>query len=193
MGDYDRAIADLGKAIEFDPDHAFPYANRGYAYFQKGEYGPAIADFDKAIQIDPDLAEAYNNRGLAYDAKGDTTRAIADFDKVIELDPDHASAYRSRGRAHFNRGDFEATVPDLRRDAKVGSIYGMLWLFVAQRNALQGAATELATSAASLKSKAWPFPIVDLYLGRQPVEAIFAKAGNANQRCEAFFYIGNGI
>jgi len=190
IGDNDRAIADLGKAIEFNPAHAFPYANRGYAYFQKGNYGLAIADFDKAIELGPDLADVYYNRGLAYDARGHTGRAIADFDKVIELDPDHVSTYRSRGRAHFNRGDFEAAVPDLRRDAEGGSVYGMLWLFVAQSNALQMAATELATNAASLKSKAWPYPIVELYLGQQPAAAIFAKAGNANQRCEAYFYIG---
>ena len=66
----------------------------------------------------------------------------------------------------------------------------MLWLFVAQNRAGQDAASELTANAASLKTKGWPYPVVDLYLGKQSVDAVFAKAGNTNERCEAYFYIG---
>jgi len=52
-GEYDRALADLNKAIEINPKYAGAYNNRGKAYGLKGEYDHAIADFSKAIEIDP--------------------------------------------------------------------------------------------------------------------------------------------
>ena len=81
-------------------------------------------------------------------------------------------------------------VADLRRSAESGDVYGVLWLFLAQSHAGQDGAAELATNAASLNSKDWPNPVVDLYLGKQSADAIVAKAGTANERCEASFYIG---
>lgn len=190
LGDHRRAIADFSRAIEFDPGHAVPYANRGYAYYQIGAYDRAIADFDRAIGRDPDLASIHNNRGLAHDAIGKTGRAIADFSKAIERDPDFTSAYRSRGRVLFNRGAFEAAISDLRRIAQRGDAYMMLWLFLAQSKTSTDAAIELADNAAMLTSRAWPYAIVDLYLGKRSANDILASTENADQRCEAQFYVG---
>ena len=69
-GEYDRAIADYGKAIELGLDGAVIYDNRGDAYFNKQEYDRAIEDYGRAIEIDPNLASAYNGRGFAYLREG---------------------------------------------------------------------------------------------------------------------------
>ncbi len=61
-GQYDRAIADYGRAIRLDPDEAVAFYNRGNAYADKGQYDRAIADFDRAIRLDPDDARAYNSQ-----------------------------------------------------------------------------------------------------------------------------------
>jgi len=49
---------------------------------------------------------------------------------------------------------------------------------------------ELAANAARLKTKAWPYAVVELYLGRQPPDLTLAAADQPAERCQARFYIG---
>ncbi|MFC1987647.1 tetratricopeptide repeat protein [Chloroflexota bacterium] len=57
--DYDSAIADFNKAIELNPDYAWTYYYRGFAYHRTGRNDLAIADYRKAIELshDPSLTE----------------------------------------------------------------------------------------------------------------------------------------
>jgi len=84
-GQYDRAIADFGTAIELDPKHAIAYSNRGMAYRNKGQYDRAIADYDKAIKLNPKLATAYYNRGTAFEKLGQIDKAMSDTQKAKKL------------------------------------------------------------------------------------------------------------
>ena len=90
MGQNDKAIADLDHAIDFDPQMATAYLNRGAAYENKGEHERGIADYSRAISLDPQLKVAYFNRGAIYESQGEHDRAIADFDNAIRLDPNDA-------------------------------------------------------------------------------------------------------
>jgi len=49
----DKALADLTKAIQLDPDGARSYFNRGFAYFRKGDFEKAVADYNDAIACTP--------------------------------------------------------------------------------------------------------------------------------------------
>jgi len=69
-GEYGRAIVDLTKAIELNPQNAVYYNWRGEAYRAKGDCERAIADESKAIELNPLQAEYYINRGVSYHAKG---------------------------------------------------------------------------------------------------------------------------
>ena len=111
-GQNDKAIADLGQAIDFDPQMATAYLNRGAAYENKGEHERGIADYSRAISLDPQLKVAYFNRGAIYESQGEHDRAIADFDKAIRLDPNDADTYNRRGIAFDNRGDPEHALAD---------------------------------------------------------------------------------
>jgi tetratricopeptide (TPR) repeat protein len=59
------AIADYTKAIEFNPQFADAYFNRGLAKYSLGDKNGSIADWTKAIEVNPQYAEAYYNRGYA--------------------------------------------------------------------------------------------------------------------------------
>ena len=65
VGNYDQAIKDFEKVIQFNPDDPQPKQN---------------------------LAGAYMDRGIAYDQKGDYTRAAADFEMVLKFKPDDNTA-----------------------------------------------------------------------------------------------------
>ena len=65
-GQYDRAISDLNKAIEINPNLVEAYFLRGLAYRHRGQYDRAISDFTKAIEINPKFANAYYHRGVAH-------------------------------------------------------------------------------------------------------------------------------
>lgn len=45
LGNYNKAVHDLGKAIETNPSHSFPYLERGAAHFALGEYDQSLADY----------------------------------------------------------------------------------------------------------------------------------------------------
>ncbi len=87
VGNYRLALADLGKAIELDPQHAQAYWIRGAIYRQQHRYTWALADFTQAIDLKPDLAPAYYGRGKTYEATGNQERARADFAQAHALDP----------------------------------------------------------------------------------------------------------
>jgi tetratricopeptide (TPR) repeat protein len=85
LKEYDLAIADFARAIEFNPQSVYPYANRAEVYRLQGRYDLVIRDTTEAIRIDPGLNASYAIRGMAYEKTGDLDRARADFNKALSL------------------------------------------------------------------------------------------------------------
>ena len=52
MDQHQRAIKDYDKAIQLDPDYAWAYNSRGYAYRKLGQDAKADADKAKACSLD---------------------------------------------------------------------------------------------------------------------------------------------
>ena len=95
LNQYERGIGDLDRSIEFDPEDAMAYSQRGFAYVTLRKYELAIEDYDKAIGLDSEQALDYYNRGRAHRLLRQYELAIEDFSKAIELDPKNASRPRS--------------------------------------------------------------------------------------------------
>src|SRR5207249_1592040 len=94
--DWDGAIADFDRALQFDPKLAQAYGNR-------------------AIELNPKLAGAYLNRGMAKAYKGDTDNTIADFNRALQLNPKLAPAYAGHGSANFLAHNWTAALQGYRR------------------------------------------------------------------------------
>jgi tetratricopeptide (TPR) repeat protein len=124
LRDYERAIADYGRAIEIDPQHAPAFYGRGNAYQRKGRYDRAIKDYDRAIEIVPSNAAAFFGRGRAYQDKARydfdaylnegqyETLAIRDYDKAIRLNPKNAAAFNNRGNAYVSKRMYDRALQD---------------------------------------------------------------------------------
>jgi len=86
-GNSERAISDLGAALNLDPQDADTYIKRGMIYEAKGDYQHGIADFGMAISLRPTSPTPYTMRGGAYELAGDREHAIADLEKALEIEP----------------------------------------------------------------------------------------------------------
>jgi lipoprotein NlpI len=191
-GEYEKAIDDYSHAIELDPKSQRAYNNRGTAYTAMGEFARAIADFNRAIKLDPAYAQAYSNRGDTYKAKGEYDRAIADYNRAIELNPQDAIALRQLGAAKFDTGDLKAASGGLLRSLELkDDSYAMLYRYLARARAGETlAAADLEASSGRLKTKVWPYAVIEFYLGKRSLELTLDIAAKPTEMCEAQFYIG---
>jgi len=125
--DYDRAIADSGRAIRLDPQNVTAYNYRCWAANGKGDHDRAIADCDEAVRIAPEYAPPYTNRGNAYLRKGDYERAGEDYDEAIRLDPTLANPHTGRCGVWYHKGDYDRALADCNRaielDPKAAGAY----------------------------------------------------------------------
>jgi tetratricopeptide (TPR) repeat protein len=98
QGNYDGAIADFQKVLEFRSDDSGAFFEIGFAYQQQGQYEQAIHAYQKAIEINPDDAVVHHNLARCYVRQGDRkaaekerkiTKALQEYEDKI----DHARAY----------------------------------------------------------------------------------------------------
>lgn len=190
----DLAIADYSEAIRLDPKDVGTIANRGWAKRKQGDLDGALADFDEAIRVDPTFVRAYYNRGLAWNDRNQYERALADFNEAIKLAPKNDIAYHDRGLTRFYTGDYAGAADDLKRsnDLKPES-FTALRLYIARARAGGNALAELQRNAGQFKSKDWPRPILDLYLGNRTANDMITAAKSAEQRCDAQFYLAEWL
>ncbi len=101
------------EAIEFDPQDAGTFFNRGVAYYGQGKLDLAIADFDRAIEINPQDTYAFNNREVVHMTQGKVDLAITDYDRAIEINPQFTKAFYNRGFLHKRIGNPKEAKEDL--------------------------------------------------------------------------------
>ena len=114
-GDYESARDAMNKVIEFKPDDANAYNNRGLTYGEQQRYDEALNDYNKAIELKLDFAIAYNNRGNTYNSLKRYDEALNDYNKAIELKPDYARAYNSRGFTYDDLKRYDEALADYNK------------------------------------------------------------------------------
>lgn len=79
LNELDLALDDFDLCVEFQPEYAFRYAARAYAYVFKGEIESAILDYKQALFLDPKDGISHNNIGILYDQIGETALSEIHF------------------------------------------------------------------------------------------------------------------
>jgi tetratricopeptide (TPR) repeat protein/GTPase SAR1 family protein len=82
-----EAIASYQRAIELDPNYAYPHHGLGVVYHDLGRLDEAIASYQRAIELDPNYAYPYNGLGNVYRTLDRLDDAIAAYQRAIALDP----------------------------------------------------------------------------------------------------------
>ncbi len=120
-----KAVWYFERAMELDPNYAYPYTGVALAYIELGETGhiePSVAysrardAVDKAISLDSSLAEAHVVLGtLRVVWEFDWEGAEREFRRALELNPGSADAYDLYGRLCSSLGRDDEAIAMQRR------------------------------------------------------------------------------
>ena len=123
-GAYDKAIAELSRAIRLRPDYPEAWSARGYAHFHARRYDGAIEDYSQAIRLDPKTTphwpSPYLLRGFAYSYQRKYEEAIEDYSRIIDLEPENAVAWYNRGFAYKVLGKKTRAEADMHKGRELG-------------------------------------------------------------------------
>jgi tetratricopeptide (TPR) repeat protein len=126
---YEKAIADLSRAIELDAKCALPWSSRGYTYSELHQHEKAIADFNRAIELDPKWTTPWNYRGCSYFDLHQYEKAIADFNRAIEPDPKLTTPWYNRGYSYLRLHQYEKAIADFNRAIELDPKWMMPWFY----------------------------------------------------------------
>ena len=118
-GDGDRALTDMERAIELDPEDAENFFIRAVMYREMGRFTEALADHARAIELVPGEAEVFTQRAVTYRDMERYAEALADHDRAIELGPD-GFAIGQRAITYRCMGRFEDALADHDRAIELG-------------------------------------------------------------------------
>lgn len=179
-GEFKRALADAGNALEADPTNGAAYALRGETLRLLGRARPALEAFDQALELGPALrTETFRSRWLAVRATGDTDRLLALSREYTNAHPDDPLRHYYRGWAFIELGKSNVAINVMVREMKATlDSPALLWFTLGQAYAadhywqeavtsLEAARALVQTGDASLALHS-DRPIVDLFgaLGR---------------------------
>ncbi len=141
--DYDRAVADIDRALALTPDLAVGHLMRAQAEYHRWQaerMGPVDTEQDartremlrrkqaddilqsltRVIEISPGMAEAWYNKALMHITLDDYSAAIAALNKAIECKPDMGEAWYNRGYVYLKLGNKRLGIADLSRAGELG-------------------------------------------------------------------------
>jgi tetratricopeptide (TPR) repeat protein len=84
----DKAIEELNKALDIDPNYAEAYQSLGLYYRYQGAFDKALDLFNKYTSVSPDQASPLDNLANLYFREGRVDEAIEKFREALSIRPD---------------------------------------------------------------------------------------------------------
>ena len=106
LGEPDKAIEQLDRAIGIKDDFAEGYALRAEINLALGKGKAALSDVEKLIDLAPDDETAWLLRGRCNELLGDASTAFGDYQQAMELNPFNEEAYLLSGRLTMAQGKY---------------------------------------------------------------------------------------
>ena len=110
IGQNEKAMELLEKAVTIDPSENQAWFNLGVAYFQLGRYQEAIDAFRKTIDLVPDSINAYIALGSIYDGMGRFTEGLELYKQAEKFAPQNPQVLYGLGRFYLKTGDPNAAL-----------------------------------------------------------------------------------
>ena len=90
IGQTDREVAVMKRAVELDPLSLIINSNLGWAYIHAGRLDKAVAQLRKTVEMDGSFYYARYGLALALELKGAIPEAIAEYQKTVSITEDAA-------------------------------------------------------------------------------------------------------
>ncbi len=112
LGEYDKALADLNRAVRLLSDNPAAWNNRCALLNQLRRYDQALEDCNRALELNPRYHLAYSNRGAVWRGKRLLQRALVDHNQAIRLYPRRDLYFFRRGRVYMDLKNYDAAIGD---------------------------------------------------------------------------------
>lgn len=99
LGDLEKAISNLSRALKIKPGSASLHLNYGAALHQAKRYVEALQSYNEAISSKTDYADAFYNRANLLYEMHRFDDALESYDKTISIRSNHWDAFYNRGNA----------------------------------------------------------------------------------------------
>lgn len=132
---------DLG--IEFSPQYADLWVNKGVIAFRRGQHDKAKEYLIKALRLNQNQAQAYNNLGMLYLQERSFGKAHDNFQRALKVDPDYLDARYNLALALKALNDIDGAKKEFRTLIHIKPELADAWAQLGQI-ALDEKANELA-------------------------------------------------
>lgn len=125
-GEHTRALEELLKAKQSNPNNADIDNLLGLAYYGMKEYPLAVESYQTALKNDSKRTDIRNNMGLAYLAQKDYDKALEEFNlclKDLVYQKKHLPLCNI-GLTYMEMGDYDKALTALTRATEVAPDYG---------------------------------------------------------------------
>jgi len=92
LAEYNRAMDDFTRAIQYNSSNSRAWCNRGLVYRVQQRYDQSLEDYDQAIKISPEQLDGFWGRAQTGFEMKLYSRALADCQKVLTLQTDFTPA-----------------------------------------------------------------------------------------------------
>jgi rhomboid protease GluP len=123
----DRAIADLQKKAQQNPQDVSAHYALAHAYFAKGQLSEGETELKRVLELQPQDTRARMELGAAYLSQGRAKEAQGEFTTVTAQEPNNARAHLRLGMALADQQDYQSALGEyktvLRLEPKASGVY----------------------------------------------------------------------
>jgi tetratricopeptide (TPR) repeat protein len=111
LGEHQRAVDLLDRALRFDPRNARTLVNKGVSLAYLGRYEAALRTQEEALRLAPSFTEGLYNKGLMLKKFGRREEALAAYEEALRQDPDFVLALHGKGGVLHELGRDDEALP----------------------------------------------------------------------------------
>lgn len=112
-GEFDKALAEISKAVELDSKFPEAFNNMGIIYSNLNDIVSAVKSYDKALSLHPNFTLAYINKGIALQKSKDFHGAISLYTDALSIESDFRPLYLMRSKLYKKVGLYDKALKDI--------------------------------------------------------------------------------
>lgn len=178
-GEYAKAIAQLEKAIEVQPNDAETHTTLIAAYDNAGDKRGAIAQLVEAVELRRREIALYKDLGERYQALGEADAAERAYTTIVEVLPTESESHALLADLRQNQGRWDAAAEHWARVAEIRKLEptGLLKLAEAQINLKR--IDDARDTIRKLEKRDWPTRFGDVQSQVRQLENRVAQAARS--------------